>query len=97
MKAKQRNIYLKLTNLDNPLHWSGLCLFCKYAYWTGSDCTEDAEVNCKHQIEEIVEHCWDTWEGSDCWAFRPAYPLNDVVDAVGLILQGLHPDMSEVA
>ncbi len=91
MKKNKREIYLELCNLDNPLVWSGLCLFCKYAQWTGSACYDDANLDCKHSLEIVVERCWDVWQGCDCWGFRPGHPLSDVADFMGLVIQGIYP------
>ncbi len=92
MKKEQRQIYYIIANFDNPVGYDGLCNYCLYAKWKG-DCT-DADMECHCGIEKIEENAYDVWGGGDCWAFRPAWSLEDCVDRLGLMLQGEIPDMS---
>lgn len=51
----------------------GLCNFCRYASWSGNSCC-DSELDCEHPLPVINEddHPYNTWEGGDCWGFRPS-------------------------
>jgi len=90
MKKEQRAIYKTL--IDLPRDGYGLCNICRYAEWSGScDC---ADLDCHCGIESVEEYADDVWQGDDCWAFRPAYTLEDTVDMVGIFLQGEIADMS---
>ena len=96
MKKEQREIYKKLIHLPTGgnRHWSGLCNVCRYAQFTGY-CCDEADLECHVGIEAVEENAYDAWAGSDCWAFRPKWPLEDIVDAIGLMLQGEYPDMTD--
>jgi hypothetical protein len=92
MKKKKRVIYLLLVNLTDL----SLCDFCKYAEFNGS--CYDAELECHFFVSEIAENP-DTnggWLGGDCWGFRPYTILEDIVDVVGIRLQGLYVDWNSV-
>ena len=90
MKKEQRSIYKTL--IDLPDEGYGLCNICRYALWEG-DC-DSADLECHCGIEGVEEDADDVWQGSDCWAFRPRYLLDDTVDMVGILLQGDIPDMA---
>ena len=93
MKLAERDIYFKLIRLpDNEEGGYGLCNICRYALWSG--CCDDADLECHCGIEKVEENSCDVWSGSDCWAFRPRWTLEDITDMVGIMLQGKHPDMS---
>ncbi len=91
MKKEQREIYNKLLGLLTPGY--GLCNICRFALWEGA--CETADLTCLCGIENIEENADDVWQGSDCWAFRPLWSLEDIADMVGLRLQRKHPDMSK--
>ena len=91
MKAEQRVIYRTL--IDLPGDGYGLCTICRYAEWTGYYCDE-GDLECHCGIFDIEENADDAWQGRDCWAFRPRWLLEDIVDMVGIFLQGETPDMS---
>lgn len=95
MNSEQRLVLQKLVNLPNK-YVSGLCCWCRYALWSGS--CDDAELECEHPLPVISDcdcHSWDVWQGGDCWGFRPRYKYNDIVDAMGLVIQGEYPDMGK--
>lgn len=83
MNKAQREPYLILTEIPIPM-WcnSGpsLCSFCRYAEWGGS--CKEAEVECQHPLDEIVE-C-----GGDCWGFRPKVSQGVAIGMVSNWLQG---------
>jgi len=90
---KERAAYYALTKIDLPQDICfGLCNFCKFAFFSGS-CNE-ADLECEHPLEVISESdkSWEAWAGNDCWGFHPRYVLSDCVDAIGMYLQGIHPD-----
>ena len=90
MNKAQRDIYRELIAL--PPGGYGLCNVCRFAEWKG-DC-ECADLTCHCGIEKVEEQAEDIWQGGDCWAFRPAWSLEDTADLVGIFLQGAVPDMS---
>jgi hypothetical protein len=71
----------------------GLCNICQHAAWFG--CCDEAELECHCGIEKIEEEAEEVWQGSYCWAFRPEYSHEDIVDFIGICLQGKTPDMSK--
>lgn len=88
MKSEQRNIYVSLVDLGGL----GLCDICKHAEFIGYSCCE-ADLKCHCGIEKVQEFATDVfWEGGDCWAFRPLYDFDDIVDAVGMLMQNIIPD-----
>lgn len=89
MKKNERYIYHQLADLK---FW-GLCNFCRYSVFTGSAC-DDGDLECHCGIYDIEEVSYDVWAGDDCWMFKPRYKLEDIVDMVGLWLQGNSVDMS---
>lgn len=54
----------------------GLCNFCKFAEWSGFSVCE-MDLDCTHKLADRYgfPDCYDVWEGSDCWAFRPNIDL----------------------
>lgn len=89
----ERAVYFALTKIALPQDVCfGLCNFCKFANFSGS-CRE-ADLECEHPLEILHEsfNSWEVWGGNDCWGFRPRYVLSDCVDAIGMYLQGIHPD-----
>ena len=90
MRKEQRQIYKLL--IDLPEDGYGLCNICRYAKWEGYDC-ESADLNCCCGIWAIEGNADDAWQGSDCWAFRPRWSLEDIIDMVGIFLQGEIPSM----
>ncbi len=91
MQKEKREIYLQLMSLAWR-KWSGLCCICRYAEFIGR--CGDADLICHCGIDVIEGNSYGVWGGDDCWAFRPLWSLDDITDAVGLILQGDWPDMS---
>jgi hypothetical protein len=96
MNATQRKQYLILNDIEDYLPKGigcpCLCTWCKYCEWEGSSCCESYPV-CNHPLDVVKEKeeadC-PTWQGCDCWGFRPMYKQEDCVDVVGLWLQGKH-------
>jgi hypothetical protein len=91
MIGEKRRLYLKLLNLC-PQGF-GLCNICQHSAWWGDCC--DAELECHCGIESIEEEADEVWQGNDCWAFRPEYSHEDIVDFIGICLQGKTPDMNK--
>jgi hypothetical protein len=96
MKSTQREVFIEVAcEIDGSL-----CSFCKYAEWSGSCC--DNECECGHPIaEKVIQHTryetsfeMTTCPGEDCWGFKPAYPISDVADIVGLVLSEGFTDWS---
>lgn len=101
MKKEKRLEYLILNNLDDDISTSMvvcvcLCTWCKYCEWEGGSC-EESYPDCNHpvwKVREKEENDCPTWQGADCWGFRPAYRREDVVGIVGLWLQGKYVDFN---
>lgn len=101
MKKTERYSYLLLADLQNDIPdeihlTTSLCAWCKYADWSGTPCSDNCELNCLHPLnsDNFLWDFWNVWQGSDCWGFRPLYPQDACVDAVGIMLQGKYPDVS---
>jgi hypothetical protein len=60
----------------------GLGNFCRYAHWSGGSCC-DSDLDCEHPLPIINgdigsgDQPYDTWEGADCWGFRPNIDLHE--------------------
>ena len=90
MKKEEREIYKLLIEL--PRDGYGLCNICRYSEWTG-DC-DTSDLYCHCGIWVVEDNAYDVWGSKDCWAFRPRWLLEDIVDMVGIWLRGENPDMS---
>lgn len=89
MNKTKRQIYIDLTELVHR----GLCNCCKFAEWEGWSCCE-MDMTCTHPLEGRLgfPDPVDSWQGCDCWAFRPAQSPSEVAAWVGIILEGNIPD-----
>lgn len=98
MKFEAREAYWLLAILEEDIKvnfTTSLCQWCKYGEFTGG-CSDSAELFCLHPLEVVRDDSMNVWGGSDCWGFRPLYPQDACVDAVGLMLQGKYPDFSTI-
>lgn len=76
MTKQDRVVYLALAEAAEM----EICSFCRF---NSSSACEDYSI-CEHPLPSVSEH--ENWWQSDCWAFRPAHPVDVIADIVGLIL-----------
>ena len=77
MNAAQRLPYVEMLR---ELDWE-LCTFCSYDKSNGCDCGRECQHPLEHRLA-IPEYDLV----SDCWGFRPDYPINDIADIIGITL-----------
>lgn len=91
LNREQRRPYLEVIGL---IDGGTLCTICRFSDYVGggsSPCMGEGWCECKHRVTELSWqhiHEENLPPGSDCWGFRPGFPMPVIADIVGMILAG---------
>ena len=72
-----------------------LCFLCKYAEYSGSCCSGDGDMECKHPIEKIADF-YASDCGNHCWGFNNVYSYDDCIRILETLLLGKVPDVYRI-